>query len=450
MQKLWRNYRAEFEIGERTVDGELIPHEELVITPPFTLQFQTNTGINNIASNTGQFLFFNLSEDNKSLLWLDVWNFSKKYIFMRLYAGYGENMPLIFAGFVYQCMSYKEGGSTDFITELVTNNNGMLQDKEYMNVTFTKGTTFTDIIKYVTQDNKYVRAGYITPDISPIKRDKTFIGQPLDLIQREQAGYSVFIADGEINVLGNRDVIPGEIQVISDTSGLLGSPRRSEAWVECDMIFEPGLRAGQAVALNSQTLPWMNRTYKIIEIKHKGIISPNVCGKVITTVTMTIVDGATSDGFKELKKEVKASYSAPPKKGIWSKPTLIGKISSFFGTRSAPKAGASTYHKGIDIKVPMDTEVYATSSGKILYAAIEGGNNLKKGYGKFVVIDHGNNITSWYAHLNKWVVNPGQAVSKGDLIAYSGSTGNSTGPHLHFGIQKNGVFVNPIEYIGTY
>ena len=84
MLKRQRNYRAEFEIGERNENNELIPRQELIITPPFTLQFQTNTGINNTASNTGQFQFINLSEDNKSLLWLDVWNFSKKYIFMRI------------------------------------------------------------------------------------------------------------------------------------------------------------------------------------------------------------------------------------------------------------------------------------------------------------------------------------------------------------------------------
>lgn len=449
MQKLWRNYRAEFEIGERQGD-ELIPKEELIITPPFTLQFETNTGINNTSSNTGHFQFINLSEDNKSLLWLDIFNFSNKYIFMRLYAGYGENMPLIFAGFVNQCMSYKDGGSTEFITELITNNNGMMQDRDYMNVTFTKGTKLVDIIKFATQDNKYIRAGYITPDIAPIKRDKTFIGQPLDLIKREHSGYDLFIANGEINILGDRDVIPGEIQVISDGSGLLGSPKRSNAWVECDMVFEPGLRAGQAIALNSSTLPWMNRAYKIIQVVHKGVISPNVCGRVITSVTLSIYTGADEGGFRELKKEVKATYKAPAKKGKWNKPTLKGIITSFFGNRQQPKAGASKNHKGIDIGVPLDTPIYAPANGRIAFVGIEGGSNLKKGYGKFITIDHGNGVMSWYGHLNKWVVNKDQVVSTGDLIAYSGNTGNSTGPHLHFGIQEGSIWVNPIDYIGTY
>lgn len=447
MLKFQRNYIAEFEIGERTDEGELIPRQELTITMPFSLQLRVDTGINNIASNTGHFQFINLSEDNKALLWLDIHNFAKKYVFMKLYAGYGQNMPLIFAGFVYQCMSYEDGGSTDFVTEIVCNNNGLMADREYFNVTFSMGTKFEDIIKYVTQDNKYVRAGYLTPDIAPIKRDKTYIGQPLDVLKRENGGYDLFIANGELNVLGDRDVIPGEVQVISDESGLLGSPKRSNAWVECDMVFEPGLRAGQAVALNSSTLPWLNRTYKIIEVKHNGTISPNTCGKLTTTVTMSIF--TQDDSYRELKKPVQQSDSKPPKKGIWDKPTIIGKITSFFGLRAKPNEKASKDHKGIDIGVGVGTPVYAAESGRVAYTAIDGGD-IHRGYGKFLEINHGNGLSSLYAHLSKWVVSSGQQVTKGQLIAYSGNTGNTTGAHLHFETRRNGKAVNPTDYIGTY
>lgn len=449
MLKRQRNYKAVFEIGERK-DGEMIPRQELTITMPFTVQFQMNTGINNTASNTGQFQFYNLSEDDRASLWLDVWNFADKYIFMRFYAGYGDNMPLIFAGYANQCMSYKESGSTEFITEFVCNNNGMMQDSEYLNVTFTKGTKLSDIIKIATNNNPHIRVGYITPDIAPLKRDRTYIGQPLDLIQREHGGYNVFIANGEINVLGDRDVIPGEIQVISDGSGLLGSPKRTSAWVEANMIFEPGLRAGQAVALNSSTLPWMNRAYKIIQVLHKGVISPNTCGKLITTVNMTVFPG--DEDPNELKKETNASYTAPPTKGKWRKPTLKGTISSYFGKRSQPTKGASTNHKGIDIAVGMNTPVYAPANGIVTAAYISG--SLTSGFGRFIEINHGKidnkQVTSWYGHLNSWNVRSGQSVSAGDLIAYSGSSGVATGPHLHFQINEDGYAVNPTKYIGTY
>lgn len=449
MLKKQRNYKAVFEVGERE-DEKLFPRQEITIEPPFTMHMQTNTGIQNTASNTGHFQFFNLSEDVKNTLWIDIWNYSRKYIFMRLYAGYGDNLPLIFAGYVTQCFSFKEGGSTDFITEIVTNNNGMMLDYEYINATFVKGTKLSDIIKYATANDQYTHVGYITPDISPLKRDKTFIGQPLDLLKREYGGYSVYIDNDEINILGNRDVVPGEIQIISDKSGLLGSPKRSNAWVECDMVFEPQLRAGQAIALNSSTLPFLNRAYKIIQVEHRGTISPVECGKLVTTVTLAIVNDS-DEPMQELKKETNSSYTAPPTKGIWGKPTLIGQITSAFGKRTKPNEKASADHKGIDIGVPINTPVYATANGRVMVTAYEG---YKKGYGKFITIDHGKvnnkNVSSWYGHLSKWVVNQGQIVSKGQLIAYSGDTGNVTGAHLHFGINENGTFVNPEIYIGTY
>lgn len=446
MIKKQRNYRAVFEIGDRDENNEFIPREELVITLPFTIQFETNTGINNIASNTGHFIFYNLSEDNKALLWLDIFNFARKYIYFRLYAGYGDNMPLIFAGFITQCMSYKNEGSTDFITEIVANNNGMAQDLSYLNVTFTKGTTLSDIIKIATSDNKFLREGYITPDISPLKRDRTFIGQPLDLLKREYGGYDIFITNNEINVLGDREVIPGEIMVLSDKSGLLGSPKRSNYWVEFTSIFEPQLKAGQAIALNSTTLPFLNRAYKIIQVQHKGIISTTVCGKLITTGQLF---GFENDkDIKELKKEVQANYTPPPTKGLWDKPTKIGKITSPYGTRVAPIDGATTDHKGIDIGVGKGTPVYAVANGKVIPMRANPYN------GNYVVIDHGkvNNksVTSWYLHLNKFIVAAGQVVSKGQLIAYSGNTGLSEAPHLHFAIKENNAFVNPTIYIGNY
>lgn len=449
MIKFQRNYIAEFEIGKRTDDNELIPKQELIIQMPTTIQMKIDSGIANLASNIAHIQFMNLSEDNKALLWLEAWNNANKYIFLRLYAGYGQNMPLIFAGFVYQCTSYKTGGSTEFITEIICNNTGYLIDNEYLNVTFSKGTKFEDIIKYITRDNKYIREGYLTPDISPIKRDKTYIGQPLDVLKRENGGYDLFIANGELNVLGDRDVIPGEIQVISDESGLLGSPNRSTNWVECDMVFEPGLRAGQAVALNSSTMPWFNRVYKVIDVRHNGIISPNTCGKMITTVTLGLYGLSNDENYRELKKPVQQSDSKPPKKGMWDKPTLIGKITSFFGFRKKPNKKASSNHQGVDIGVDEGTPVHAVASGKVAYTAIDGGD-IHRGYGKFLLINHGNGLSSLYGHLSKWEVSGGQQVSKGQLIAYSGSTGNITAPHLHFEVRKNDKAVNPLDYIGTY
>ena len=117
------------------------------------------------------------------------------------------------------------------------------------------------------------------------------------------------------------------------------------------------------------------------------------------------------------------------------------KITSKFGPRKAPKAGASTNHGGIDLGVPVNTPVYATAQGKVTFT----GNANKAGI--MVTIDHQNGMVSKYMHLNSYVVKPGQIVTQGQLIAYSGNTGNSTGPHLHFQMELSGTKVDPLIYL---
>ena len=444
MLKRQRNYRAEFEIGEKE-GNQRIPRQELIIQPPFTLIGEVDTGIAH-TSNRAKLQFINLSADNRDILYIDMWNRSNKYVRLKLYAGYGDNMPLIFKGDVFSCSSYKDGGSTEFITEMVTMTGFDIFRYGYINTTFTKGTKLEDIIKLCANDDKYEHVGYITPDILPLNRDRTFIGQPLDLIRREYSGYSVYVSNDEINILGDRDVVPGEILVFSDATGLLGSPRRGDGLVEWDSVFEPLVKIGQAVALNSSTLEWLNRAYKVVRVVHKFTISPSVCGRANTTITANIAYQDTQ--FRELKKPVQASYTKPPSKGKWRKPTDKGVITSPFGKRVKPNAKASSDHQGIDIGVNTGTPVYAVASGKVMFA------NRAELNGKYVTIDHGKidnkDVSSWYLHHNEWLVAPGQVVSQGQLIAYSGNTGNMQGPHLHFAIKEGNSFVNPTKYIGTY
>ena len=153
-----------------------------------------------------------------------------------------------------------------------------------------------------------------------------------------------------------------------------------------------------------------------------------------------------STGTDIIKEEI--TVEAVPKiieVGTVNPPTYIwpcyGTISSYFGSRSSPTAGASTNHKGIDIAVSTGTSVMATSGGTVTVAG------WQSGYGYVVYIDHGNGVVSRYGHLSKILVSVGQTVSQGDVIARSGNTGNSTGPHLHFEIRVNGTAVNPLSYL---
>lgn len=148
-----------------------------------------------------------------------------------------------------------------------------------------------------------------------------------------------------------------------------------------------------------------------------------------------------------VKEEV--TVAAVPKiveRGTQTPPTYIwpvsgGYVSSGFGGRSAPKAGASTYHKGIDIACSVGTAVMASNGGTVTSAG------WQSGYGYVVYIDHGNGVQTRYGHLSKILVSVGEKVSQGERIALSGNTGNSTGPHCHFEIRVNGTAVNPLNYL---
>lgn len=98
-------------------------------------------------------------------------------------------------------------------------------------------------------------------------------------------------------------------------------------------------------------------------------------------------------------------------------------------------------HTGIDITMPRGTPLHATADGVVSYSGRSSGN------GNIVVIEHGHGMTTVYAHNSKNNVNPGQAVKRGEVIALSGSTGVSTGPHLHYEVWRNGQSVNPAPFL---
>ncbi len=128
-------------------------------------------------------------------------------------------------------------------------------------------------------------------------------------------------------------------------------------------------------------------------------------------------------------------------KMLWPLPTNQNRITSYFGKRSHPLYGYWSNHRGIDIRCPYNTEVYAANSGVVIVA------ESHWSYGNYVIIDHGGKIATVYGHNTKLLVSVGQEVNRGDVIALSGSTGESTGPHLHFEVRVNGVIKNPIPYL---
>lgn len=125
---------------------------------------------------------------------------------------------------------------------------------------------------------------------------------------------------------------------------------------------------------------------------------------------------------------------------IWPCPGY-SRISSKFGPRTSPTAGASSYHKGIDIPASTGTTIVASKSGTVVTAT------YSSSCGNYVMIYHGNGVYTYYMHASSLLVSAGDVVNQGDAIARVGSTGISTGPHCHFAVTVDGTYVNPLSYV---
>lgn len=120
---------------------------------------------------------------------------------------------------------------------------------------------------------------------------------------------------------------------------------------------------------------------------------------------------------------------------------VSGRISSPFGNRIHPVTGVPSFHGGVDFAASYGTGIKATRAGKVIV------KTYNSSYGNYIIIDHGNGIASLYAHMSGFNVSIGQEVSQGSIIGFIGSTGSSTGPHLHFEIRVNGTRVDPMKYL---
>ena len=125
----------------------------------------------------------------------------------------------------------------------------------------------------------------------------------------------------------------------------------------------------------------------------------------------------------------------------WKVPISYNAFTSAFGWRIHPISGTRKFHYGVDLAAPSGRPIYATRAGTVDTASYQAG-----GAGNYVQINHGDGYRSIYMHMTHYIVGVGQYVAQGQVIGYCGSTGGSTGPHLHFGISYNGSYVNPANY----
>ena len=197
------------------------------------------------------------------------------------------------------------------------------------------------------------------------------------------------------------------------------------------------------------------RAYSLIHTMHDETYVEEVgiglmsVGAAATNVTSYSVQGYLQILVDELAVQRKLmesfeSYRIQMDLYLSNFPTLwpvSGKISSGFGWRRGPFGGGSEHHDGIDIPARTGTHIHAAGGGTVTFSG------WRNGHGNTVIIDHGDGMSTLYAHNSRNVVAVGQHVSRGDVIAHVGSTGRSTGPHLHFEVHVNGRPVNPRPFM---
>lgn len=152
------------------------------------------------------------------------------------------------------------------------------------------------------------------------------------------------------------------------------------------------------------------------------------------------IQSKSYDEIAELVKNKEEMFASIPAIQPVSNKQLR-RIASGFGMRMHPIYKTRKMHRGMDFSAPTGAPVYATGKGKVVKV-----KKLRKGYGYHVVIDHGFNYETLYAHLSKIKVRTGQRINRGDVIGLVGNTGTSTAPHLHYEVHKNGKRINPINF----
>jgi murein DD-endopeptidase MepM/ murein hydrolase activator NlpD len=163
------------------------------------------------------------------------------------------------------------------------------------------------------------------------------------------------------------------------------------------------------------------------------VLAPRALAAIDESLTTLTQRSAQLEEFYRDQSMVLASTPS-----IWP---VRGYLSATFGNRLDPFTGQKDFHAGIDISTPIGTRVFAPADGVVLSIGVQGG------YGNALIMDHGYGVVTRYGHLDAYAVRPGQRVRRGDLIAFVGNTGRSTGPHLHYEVWVRDQAQNPIHFI---
>lgn len=428
----------------------------VIVEYPITCRFNSQRGTFS-NSNKCTIELYNIHPDKRNAIFKDalVGDLQEEnWKFVKLEAGWDGKLSQIFFGRILQAYSSKTGGQTDVITKIECLPFDIYNSESYY--TFAAGTSYREAYKTMAGDLKNCEIGNIGRLEGEFKTQTTFAGKTIDCLN-ELTGGNTYIDNGVLNTLLANEAIDVPVPLVTDNNGLLETPIRRNASLTIKMLFEPTLIVGQLLEIKSNIQSVYDGQYKVLGFTHDCMISPTMNGKRTTTVELWAIPLLTSSNINLTNEKVTGGAakvngeevsliqptSPSPK---WIKP-CNGPITSEYNEQ---RPGYK--HNGIDIYVPIGTPVKAIADGTVVVVG------AADGYGYWVGIDHGKvnsvKVSSEYGHiLPKWVVNKGQSVKQGQIIAYSGNTGHSSGPHLHLTIRHGspgkgaGKAVSPWLYI---
>lgn len=213
--------------------------------------------------------------------------------------------------------------------------------------------------------------------------------------------------------LAEMTILSGEIKLLAESTSL------GQGGGDSQLFFN---RQNYYKSLDGRGNMSLDRAYRNISLLQESIPEKNAMMVQL------------KDELQEYQNELSCTPS------IWP---VKGKISSRFGIRRSPFTGRKEMHYGLDIAASRGTEIFAAADGKVVQAT------YLRGMGYMIALDHGYGLETRYAHLSKFAISKGEHVQKGQVIGYVGSTGRSTGPHLHYEVRLNGVAVDPEAYLGN-
>jgi len=273
---------------------ELPDEEQIEIKPPFTLQLSIARD-NKPSSNKGTFSVYNLGELNRRKIFQD--RYDKTYRRIQLKAGYGDDIGIVFSGNLREAYSFRR--KNDYITYMDCMDGGIDYRESFSAFNVKKEEPKNNIVDRLLNDLTHTKRGVVSKSDDSSARGKVVIGNTAQQLSKETDGD--FYIDNELAyVLGTNEFVEGEVIVINAANGLLSTPKRADKVITVEMLFDPRVFVGQIVELESIAEPNLNAQYKVVSIKHSGIISDAVSGQLKTVLDLWIGEqkliGVTKDG----------------------------------------------------------------------------------------------------------------------------------------------------------